>query len=193
MNEKDLTRFWAKVQKTEGCWLWVGAKNNSGYGCFRLNKVTHLAHRVSWGIKHSRTSVDLFVCHSCDVPACVNPSHLWLGTARDNARDMHKKMRNKQARITHCPKGHEHTPENKVPSSKARRCKTCRSLRMQEKRKTDLVWAENENARRRKKLDSDSDYAKQYREKAALRARIARIKLIDPPWLAPHVKALDAG
>ena len=73
------------------CWLWLGYHDERGYG--RLGNI--LAHRVSWLVVNGSEAGDLDVCHHCDFPGCVNPDHLFLGTAKDNAQDMARKGRNK--------------------------------------------------------------------------------------------------
>lgn len=93
------TRFWAKVEKTETCWLWVGAKDPDGYGNIGRGPAgsgTARAHRVSWEIHHGPVPDGLCVLHNCpggDRPSCVNPHHLWLGTMRANNDDMTRKGR----------------------------------------------------------------------------------------------------
>lgn len=93
--KKQEKRFWAKVNKTDTCWLWTAAKANKGYGAFgpEPGKVVK-AHRYSWEMANGPITDGMCVLHKCDVPACVNPDHLFLGTKADNNRDMHEKGRN---------------------------------------------------------------------------------------------------
>ena len=82
-------RFWARSEPepNSGCWLWTGALFNTGYGKVFRKLVFLLAHRVAWELRHGPIPSDLNVCHRCDVPRCVNPQHLFLGTDRDNQQD----------------------------------------------------------------------------------------------------------
>jgi len=86
-------RFFEKVKKTSGCWLWVGTKNKKGYGGMRLHGKMEKAHRVSWLIFWGAIPKGKHVLHHCDNPGCVNPTHLFLGTNADNMRDKTKKGR----------------------------------------------------------------------------------------------------
>jgi len=85
-------RFWKFVDKNSSCWNWKGAKDYDGYGFIKHKDGTQLrAHRVSYEIHFGTFNKNLFVCHHCDNPSCVNPEHLFLGTNSDNQLDMYKK------------------------------------------------------------------------------------------------------
>jgi hypothetical protein len=101
MADQDwLPRFWAKVNKTEGCWLWTASTVKFGYGQFGVSKTIHKnTHRLSWEIHRGPIPAGMYVCHACDVPACVNPAHLFLGTQRDNVLDCVRKGRARRTRM----------------------------------------------------------------------------------------------
>jgi len=85
-------RFWDKVEKTDGCWLWRGCLSKKGnYGLFHYKRATHRAHRLIYEDLHGPTS--LGVLHNCDVPHCVRADHLFAGTAQQNTDDMLSKGR----------------------------------------------------------------------------------------------------
>lgn len=91
-------RFWPKVKQTEGCWLWLGAKNPDGYGVFRIKNRGTSAHRIAYALKVGHIPTGVSVLHSCDNRSCVRPDHLFLGTQLENVNDMMKKGRGHKAR-----------------------------------------------------------------------------------------------
>jgi hypothetical protein len=84
-------RFWEKVRKGKRCWVWTAYRNNCGYGLIgggRRGAGMLRASRVSWVLAHGDIPKGLWVLHRCCNPPCVRPSHLYLGTHKDNCRDM---------------------------------------------------------------------------------------------------------
>lgn len=122
------------------CWPWMGAKSN-GYGVTRWkvdgNWKTKNVTRLIMNVQDK----DLYVCHKCDNPSCVNPTHLFLGTNEINILDSVKKEKHWNANKNHCPSGHPYSGENlyllRHLSKNGnfvnhRMCKTCNRLRQKQ-------------------------------------------------------------
>lgn len=86
-------RFSKKINFTDSCWLWSATKNDKGYGQYYADGRLMYAHRFSWTLFNGQIPNGLNVLHKCDVPNCVNPKHLFLGTQKDNTKDMFDKGR----------------------------------------------------------------------------------------------------
>ncbi len=91
-----MERFWSKVEKTDWCWNWKAGKGSDGYGIFWdiPNKTSRRAPRVAWELENGPIPEGMWILHHCDNPACVNPSHLYIGTAADNNGDAIRRGRN---------------------------------------------------------------------------------------------------
>jgi hypothetical protein len=126
----EADRFWAKVNKTETCWLWTAARDRKGYGHFGLtSRKTVLAHRYAYQALVGEIPQGLELDHLCRNPPCINPAHLEPVTSRINAlRGFGQGGLN--ARKTHCPQGHEYDTENTGRDRNGNRyCRTCNKAR----------------------------------------------------------------
>ena len=101
LNREQQKLFESKIspEPISGCWLWTAGGNN--YPQFAINRRLQGAHRVSYKLYKGKIPDGLLVCHSCDVPFCVNPAHLFLGTGIDNQQDSIKKGRTAYLKGTH--------------------------------------------------------------------------------------------
>lgn len=98
-SESVWERFWSKVnvRGPDECWEWVGTKLPTGYGQLRVDGQSLRAHRMIAAAKLGRRLLaghEECACHHCDNPPCVNPKHIFVGSATDNMHDMLRKGRN---------------------------------------------------------------------------------------------------
>lgn len=90
--------FWGRVdrRRPDSCWLWIGYVRRDGYGSVTKGGRRMSAHRWAYELHHEEAiPVGMMVCHSCDVPLCCRPDHLFLGTGLDNQRDSSAKGRSR--------------------------------------------------------------------------------------------------
>ena len=147
---QETERFYRYVmpEPMTGCWLWIGAGNENGYGLFGIPSDTRNASRRFWKlIKAHRYSYQLHkgeipegmdLDHLCRLRCCVNPNHLEAVTRKENLNRGMGVLR--YGKITHCPKGHEYTEDNtRIEVSKEgwrqRRCRQCHRIRNQARKK----------------------------------------------------------
>lgn len=121
-------RFWARVQKGPGCWEWLGRRDVAGYGKFdppaELGMST-VAHRIAFVLTKGEPPAGLHLDHLCRNRGCVNPDHLEPVTEAVNLL-RGEGWGAKNARKTHCPKGHPYAGDNLFVNSLGRRqCRTC--------------------------------------------------------------------
>jgi hypothetical protein len=111
-----VSEFWEKVNIINdeySCWEWMFGCGSHGYGQFYLEKGKPLlVHRYSWELEHGHIPNGLYVLHKCDNKKCVRPSHLFLGTQKQNIADMFSKGR-QHDRKSCTPKG-DKNPTTKV-------------------------------------------------------------------------------
>ena len=104
LSQRHIERFWSRVEKSAGCWRWVGgvqrrASGATSYGVFCVGKARILAHRLAVMIDGRDLGPDQVVMHTCDNPQCVRPDHLRVASQRENLADMWAKGRGKRRRF----------------------------------------------------------------------------------------------
>lgn len=136
VNTGDLDRFLSKIERPDsGCWLWTGWQfSGTGYAGFGIGGRSILGHRFAYQVLIGAIDDGLHLDHLCRVRHCVNPAHLEPVTPRENTmRSAGPSAVN--ARKTHCPRGHEYSPENTYRTPEGgRHCKACGSDKAHAKR-----------------------------------------------------------
>lgn len=118
-------RFWPRVRKTETCWLWTGASDESGYGFFGAGNRVHRAHRWAYEDRFGPIPDGLVIDHLCRMPSCVNPDHLEAVTNQENL-DRGWGRRVQSGWVDHCINGHKYTPDNTYTTPKGTfACRVC--------------------------------------------------------------------
>ncbi len=99
-------RFFRCIERTEGCWNWIGSISGDGYGTIAKNGRMFGAHRLSYELVNGAIPEGLLIRHTCDNTLCVNPAHLITGTHQDNMKDRGERQRqargegNAEAKLT---------------------------------------------------------------------------------------------
>ena len=152
LTQNDIDRFLrhTALNPRTGCVEWLLSRFQSGYGRVKAGGHDYSAHRVAWAVAYGAIPEGANVLHRCDNRVCVDVAagHLFLGDHAANMADMVAKRRHRNQRITHCPRGHEYTPESTYLHDKtqSRQCKACWPdkgkadyVRHREKRKADAA------------------------------------------------------
>lgn len=144
MTRRLRPNFWDNVlvRDKDKCWPWLRGRVNDGYGIAPWKGKQTRAHRVAWMLTHGEIPIGYeldHMCHTrectaganCPHRRCCNPHHLKLATRAENAAsDRQHRPGNPGLRVTHCPRGHEYTPENtRVASHGGRNCRECEHAR----------------------------------------------------------------
>jgi hypothetical protein len=126
--------FWTKTAPATNCIVWRGAQNSKGYGCFAVNGVSQLAHRVAWEDVHGPIPDDMTIDHLCRVHACVNVDHMEFVSIAENIR--------RQPRVLRvggeCRNGHSIAADADMYVNRRKGTKECRECRRAAKQRADV-------------------------------------------------------
>lgn len=127
--DQVLERFWNKVEiQPNGCWDWVGAITNRGYGLFNDEIKLKLVHRLSYEINKGKIPAGLQIDHLCRNRKCVNPEHLEVVTQKENMMRGFG-LASMYSKRSHCKRGHPLVKENLGKWRNSRDCLICSRLR----------------------------------------------------------------
>lgn len=128
MTARPSLPFWSKVDREHsgGCWLWKGSMTADGYGLFYAGGNRHRAHRLALELSGTEIPAGMVCDHICRTRNCVNPDHLRVVTPYVNTMENSSSAPVFNVLKTHCPRGHEYTPENTYVRLGSRNCKACR-------------------------------------------------------------------
>lgn len=136
-------RFWAKVSKTDDCWVWFGATNSKGYGCLGVDGRGYLAHRVAYAEEVGPIPDGMQINHICGIKPCVRPDHLEVVDASGNIRHARgtglmapSLLSQDNSTKLICRNGHPYSPDNTYVNPQGHRvCRTCK--RQSDRRRTE--------------------------------------------------------
>jgi hypothetical protein len=128
---KTQGKFWgyADIASPDECWEWMRSKTPLGYGRLNIRGRVIYAHRISYIMTKNPIPDGLCVLHRCDNPGCINPFHLFLGTKKDNTRDMITKKRHPNMCF---PKPKQKYRSKWLPGSRAKRLTIVQVLEIRE-------------------------------------------------------------
>lgn len=135
-----MVRFWAKVERTAGCWLWTASVSTNGYGQAwdSARRTPRRAHRLAWEDRFGPVPEGFYLDHLCRVRRCVNPDHLQIVTNRINVVERGDGPTARNAAKTHCLRGHPFDEANTrryaTRYGPARACRACHRERWHQRR-----------------------------------------------------------
>jgi hypothetical protein len=137
LTPTELQRFNSKWVKKGQCWLWTGPLDRDGYGTFFFRRLPRRAHRVAWFMVNGDLKEGMYINHTCRNRHCVNPQHLNLVTASENAMRDSASIPYLNSQKTHCPKGHDYDRKY----GKQRYCSICEAAK---RKRLRAKWAKED-------------------------------------------------